>query len=37
MITGDDLNKLRVEPLQPKEGQEIAAHCSLMDVRVRYD
>lgn len=37
MITGDDLCKLRVEPLQDKNAQEISAHCSLMSVRVRYD
>jgi len=37
MVTGRDLNKLRVEPLQPKNGEALSAHCSLMDVRERYD
>ena len=37
MMTGRDLNKLRVEPIQAKNGEENAAHGSLMEVRERYD
>ena len=37
MMTGRDLNKLRVEPIQPKDGEELSAHCNLKEVRLRYD
>ena len=37
LMTGNDLNKLRIEPLQSRNGEEGSAHCNLMGVRLRYD
>lgn len=36
-MTGTNLNKLRVEPLELNEGQYTSAHNNLTEVRVRYD
>ena len=36
-MTGTNLHKLRVEPLESNEGQYTSAHNSLTEVRVRYD
>jgi hypothetical protein len=36
-MTGTNLNKLRVEPLEPNEGQYNSAHDNLTEVRVKYD
>lgn len=36
-LTGNDLNKLRVEPQEPNEGEYKSAHYNLTEVRKRYD
>lgn len=36
-MTGTNLNKLRVEPIEPNEGQYLSAHDNLTEVRLRYD
>lgn len=36
-MTGTNLNKLRIEPIEPNEGQYTSAHNNLTEVRVRYD
>lgn len=36
-MTGTNLNKLRVEPLETNDGQYNSAHDNLTEVRSRYD
>jgi hypothetical protein len=36
-LTGNDLNKLRVEPLEANEGEYNSAHHNLTEVRKHYD
>lgn len=36
-MTGTNLNKLRVEPIEPNEGQYNSAHDNLTEVRFKYD
>lgn len=36
-MTGTNLNKLRIEPIESTEGQYTSAHNNLTEVRVRYD
>jgi hypothetical protein len=36
-MTGTNLNKLRIEPIESNEGQYTSAHNNLTEVRVRYD
>lgn len=36
-LTGNDLHKLRVEPLESNEGEYHSAHHNLTEVRKRYD
>lgn len=36
-MTGTNLNKLRVEPLENNDGQYHSAHDNLTEVRARYD
>lgn len=36
-MTGTNLNKLRVEPLETNDGQYYSAHDNLTEVRARYD
>ena len=36
-MTSRDLNKLRKEPEQPDNIEEVSAHCNLMVIRKKYD
>ncbi len=36
-MTGTNLQKLRVEPLELNEGHYTSAHDNLTEVRTRYD
>ena len=36
-MTGTNLHKLRVEPIEANEGQYNSAHDNLTETRVRYD